>query len=155
MLALDSLAPGFERALDGTAGARSAWRVLSENVAQGPLADRIAALVHLTVAWHAGGDYARWVFERHGARCGLRGEDIALAAAGTAIDGREAAIVKAARSMAAQARFADTVGYRRLEELIGSGDALQVLSHVALALLACDVLDRVVPRAGAKKPARG
>jgi len=145
MLAFDSLVPDFNRILDTTPGARPAWRVLSENVGEAPLADRIAALVHVTVAHQSGGDYARWVIGRLAARAGLGGEEVLLASAGTALDMREAAIVKAAREMAAKSRFADTDGYRSLERLIGSEKALHVLSHVALAMLACDVLDRVAP----------
>lgn len=151
MLALDAFVPGFDHALDRTPGARPAWRVLNENVAGSPLGDRAAALVHLAVAHQSGGDYARWAVGRHAARQGLTGEDMLLASAGTAIDGREAAIVRAAREMAAHARFADTDGYRRLERVTGSEAALHILSHVALALLAIDVLDRLAPRAA---PAR-
>lgn len=153
MFVLDRLVPGFDRTLDATPGARHAWRVLQDNVARSALGERVSALVHVSVASQAGGDYARWAIGRQAARQGLSGEDILLASAGTAIDGREAVIVKAARRMAAQARLADTEAYRALERLIGPEPAVQVLSHVALALLACDVLDRVAP--GATTAAKG
>ena len=39
----------------------------------------------------------------------------------------------------------DTAAIRELTAMLGSKAATNVLSHVALALLACDVLDSIAP----------
>lgn len=151
MLALDSLVPGFDRTLDATPGARLAWDVLCETARGQALEPRTAALIHVAVAHRAGGEYARWAIERGAARQGLTAEDILLATLGTALAARESRIVRAARALALQARFADTSAYRDLEWAVGCECAAQVVSHVALAVLASEVLDGLAPAIG---PAR-
>ena len=145
MHAIESLVPGFGPALAHMPGAATAWRVLTHAADEAPLPARQAALVNLAVAQQAGGDYARWVIGRLAARQGMSAEDIFLATAGTALDARDAAIVKTAETMASQANFKDSAAYRRLTALMGAGKAAAMLPQVALGLLACDVLQASSP----------
>ena len=154
MHALESLVPGFDRAIARMPGATPAWRVLKHSADESPLPPRAAALVALAVAQRAGGDYARWALARVAAKAGLNAEDVFLATAGTALDPREAAVLKAAETMASQASFTDTAALRDLTAMLGPQSAPQVLSHVALALLACDVLDSLAPGRQAASPSR-
>jgi alkylhydroperoxidase/carboxymuconolactone decarboxylase family protein YurZ len=145
MHAIESLVPGFERALERTPGASPAWRALERSIEEDALPDRTSALVSLAVAEHAGGEYSRWVAARLAAKQGISAEDIFLATAGTARNPRDALMVSAAGTIASKACFHDTAAFRELSEVLGSDSAPRVLAHVALALLACDVLDSVAP----------
>lgn len=130
MHALESLVPGFDRAIARMPGATPAWRVLTRSADEGPLPPRAAT------------------------RSGLSAEDIFLATAGTALDPREATVVKAAATMASHACFTDTAAYRELTVMLGPEAASNVLAHVALALLACDVLDSIAPDRQPASPSR-
>ena len=154
MHALESLVPGFDRAIARMPGATPAWRVLTHSADESALPPRAAAFVALAVAQRTGGGYARWALARVAASAGLSAEDIFLATAGTALDPREATVVKAAGTMASQARFTDTAVFRELTEMLGSESASKVLAHVALALLACDVLDSIAPDRQPASPSR-
>jgi len=156
MHAIESLVPGFDYALARMPGAAPAWRVLNGAVDEAPLSGRQAALVNLAVAQRAGGDYARWVMGRLASKQGMNAEDILLATAGTGLDARDAAIVKAAATMASQANFKDTAAYRDLTAMLGARKANAMLPQVALGLLACDVLEAASPghaRASTRKGA--
>jgi hypothetical protein len=135
-------------------GVAPAWRVLTRSANEGSLSPRAAALVALAVAQRAGGDYARWALACAAAREGLGAEDIFLATAGTALDPREATVVKAAGTMASQACFADTAAFRDLAAMLGAESAAKMLAHVTLALLACDVLDSLAPERQPASPSR-
>ena len=158
MHAIESLVPGFGAALAKVPGAAPAWRVLTHAADSAPLSARQAALVDLAVAQEAGGDYARWAMERLAAKQGMSSEDIFLATAGTARDARDAAIVKAACTMATVAHFRSTSAWRALTRLMGAAKAEAMLPEVALGLLACDVLEAADPgreaRAFSEKGAR-
>ena len=154
MHAIESLVPGFSHALANTPGAATAWRVLTSTLSDAPLSERHAALVNLAVAQKAGGDYARWVMGRLASRQGMNAEDILLATAGTAHTARDAAIVKAAATMASQGNFKDTSAYRDLGVLVGADGASAMLPQVALGLLACDVLETAAPGRHAQASSR-
>jgi hypothetical protein len=155
MHALESLVPGFDRALWRLSGAGPAWQVLTRSIEEAPLPARRAALVHVAVAQRVGGDYARWVMERVAANAGVNSEDIFLATTGSALDPRDAAVVKAAGGLASRARHSDTADYRELTVMLGSENATKVLAHVGLAMLACDVLDSVAPGRMAAPSSKG
>jgi hypothetical protein len=152
MLAIDTLVPDFNRALESVPGGVEASRVLTETLREARLSDRTAALVRVAVAQRAGGPYAQWAMARLAARQWISAEDIFLATAGTARDAVESAIVKAASRMAARRRRAGADDAGMLGRLLGVERATEVVATIALAMLACEALAAIAPSTGTAQP---
>ena len=148
MFAIDSLVPAFPSALERIPGRTEAWRALTDSLGTGTLPSRTSALVYVAIAQRCGSDYARWVMGRMAERQWVSAEDIFLASAATARDATESAVVKAAYRLAADGKEAGTTIYRTLAGQIGIERATEVLSHAALAMLACEALDSIAPATG-------
>lgn len=145
MFAIDSLVPEFTKALHKLPGRSEAWQTLSRSLASSALPARSAALVHVAIAQRSGCEYARWVVGRMAERQWVSAEDIFLATAASARDADEAAIVKAAWSLASDARECGNTVYRTLANRIGVERATDVLSQAALAMMACEALTTIAP----------
>lgn len=129
MHGIESMVPGFAKALTRTPLAGDAWTHLTSSISLG---SRELALVSVAVAQQTGDEYARWVMERLAARRGLTGEDILLAGAGCALDARENELVRGATALARG----------------GDGpDAL--VEAVALARLECAIVATLAPKRAA------
>lgn len=126
MQGIESMVPGFAKALTRTPLAGDAWSHLTSCITLG---SRELALVSVAVAYQVGNDYARWVIERLAARRGLTGEDVLLASAGCALDARENDLVRGAVSLAR------------------GGDGPESLAEaVALARLECAIVANLAPK---------
>ena len=152
MLSIDSLVPGFNRALDAVPGGRDTAQVLEDSLREHTLSARTAALVRVAVAQRVGGPYARWVMGRIASRQWVSSEDVFLATLGTARDPVENLIVKAAARMAASRRNSHPSEFDMLSRLLGEQRATEVIAQVALAMLACEALAAIAPSTGAAAP---
>ena len=77
---------------------------------------------------------------------GLTWEDVALACAGTALDPREAAIVKLARRIAHSGCFTPAeAGDLPRSPLLGPDDVLEILANASLAMLETLVIQGLAP----------
>ena len=148
MFAIDSLVPAFPGALGKIPGRTEAWHALTDSIGAGTLPKRTWALIYVAIAQRSGSDYARWVLGRMAERHWVSAEDIFLASAGTARDATESAIVKAAWCLASDGKESGTTIYRTLANQVGIERATEVLSHAALAMLACEALDSIAPPTG-------
>ena len=149
MLSIDSLVPGFNRALANVPGATETARILEESVGEPTLSPRTAALVRVAVAQQVGVPYARWAMNRIAERQWVGAEDIFLATVGTARDPIENAIVKAAVRMAVVRGRSHAAEFDMLSRLLGEARATEVVAQVALAMLACEALGAIAPATGA------
>ena len=125
MNGIESMVPGFAKALTRTPLAGDAWAHLTSAISLGP---RELALVSVAVAAQSGDDYARWVMERLASRRGLTGEDILLASAGCALDARENDLVRGAMALAR-----------------GGAGPDRLVEAVALARLECAIVAALAP----------
>ena len=148
MKGLDSLVPDFSPSLAALPGAQEAWRQLDASLA-GPsyLPSRAAAIVAVVVAERVGDDYSRWAMHRLAERAGVNGEARILAAAGTSLDPCMRAVVKAAWIMVSCERLPQALECPAPHAmLLGERGAAELTAHVAMALLACRVLQTVAPK---------
>lgn len=147
MLAIDTLVPGFDKALAAIPGGSEMARVLGQSTEDGNLPPRLSALIRVAVAQRAGGPYARWAMQRLAARQWIGAEDIFFATMGTARDPIEAAVMRAAIRMASTGRHHPT-DFDALARLVGLPKATEVVAQVALAMLACEALATIAPAMG-------
>src|SRR3954468_9781213 len=101
MKGIDTLVPGFAAALESIPGTQHAHRRLEKALEGGVFTPRMRAQIGLAVAQQVRCDYCQWVMGRLAAQAGLTGEDILFAGAGTAIQRREAAMLRLARRLVA------------------------------------------------------
>jgi hypothetical protein len=148
MLSIDTLVPGFNRALEAVPGAMQTARVLEDSLDDGSLSPRTAALIRVAVAQSVGVPYARWAMGRIAAREDVSAEDIFLASCGSARDAVEDRIVKSSSRMAADGRRSHPAEFDSLAALLGEGRATEVVAQVALAMLACEALNAIAPATG-------
>ena len=148
MQGLDNFVPQFTRSLDAIPGALEAWRQLEGSLA-GPsfLPARSAAIIGLVVAERVGDEYARWAMQRLAERAGVNGEARLLAASGTSLDPCMRAVVKAAWLMVSHDRLPRGIECPAPHAmLLGERGAAELTAYVAMALLACRVLQTVAPK---------
>ena len=148
MLSIDTLVPGFNRALEAVPGAVETARVLEDSLGDGGLSPRTSALIRVAVAHRVGEAYARWAMNRIAARQDVSAEDIFLASCQSARDAVEDRIVKAAGRMAASGRRSPPAEFDALAGLVGEERATEVVAQVALAMLACEALAAIAPSTG-------
>ena len=135
MLSIDTLVPGFDKALAAIPGGFEMARVLERSAEDASLTARTTALIRVAVAQRAGGPYSRWVMQRLASRQWVGAEDIFFATAGTARDPVEAVIVRAATRMATTGRRTHPSDFDALARVMGTPRATEVVAQVALAML--------------------
>lgn len=128
--------PGFQQTLQSSPAALEARVKLMRTISNGRFTPRIRALVALVVTQESRSDYAIWAQTCIARRAGLTGEDIVFASAGTALDGREAAIAGLARIIARTGCFdPDEVRALARDPMLHSSDVLEIVANSALAVL--------------------
>jgi alkylhydroperoxidase/carboxymuconolactone decarboxylase family protein YurZ len=153
MLSIDTLVPGFNRALEAVPGAVETARALEDSLGEGTLSPRTAALIRVAVAQRVGVPYACWAMNRIAAREHVSAEDIFLASCGCARDAAEDKVLKASGRMAVNPRRSHPAEFDALADHVGEERATEVVAQVALSMLACEALAAIAPSAG--KVARG
>lgn len=150
MLSIDTLVPGFDRALGAIPGGAETVRILEASTGEeSTLSARTAALVRVAVAQRVGHPYARWVMGRIAERQQVSAEDIFLATAGTARDRVENLVMKSAMRMASNGRNSQPSEFDLLSHLLGEQRATEVVAQVAMAMLACEALGAIAPATSA------
>ena len=128
--------PGFQKTLQASPAALEARVKLMRTIANGKFTPRLRALVALVVTQESRSDYAVWAQTCIARRAGLTGEDIVFAQAGTALDGRDAAVARLARIIARTCCFdPDEVRALALDPLLQPSDVLEIVANSALAVL--------------------
>lgn len=150
-----SFIPGFQPALQASPAAVEARAKLSRTIASGKFTPRVRALVALVVAQESGSDYCVWAQTCAAQRAGLSGEDIAFACAGTALDRREAAVVRLARVIARTGCF-DPEEVRSLarDPLLTPSDVVEIVANSALAVLDDYMIQGLAPTTAANANTR-
>lgn len=128
--------PGFQKTLQASPAALEARAKLLRTIANGKFTPRMRALVALVVTQESRSEYAIWAQTCVARRAGLTGEDIVFAQAGTALDGREAAIARLARIIARTGCFdPDEVRVLARDPLLQPSDVIEIVANAALAVL--------------------
>lgn len=146
MTPIESIVPGFAPALGRAPVTLATLRKLRAAVEQTPLSARSRALIAVAIAHQLRCDYCVWVHSCLAGTSGLTGEDIFLAGAGTALDKREAAIVKLACRVVSDGVFKNPLATTASRNL-GEPEAAAVVAEVALAIVNCYVLQSIAPAA--------
>jgi hypothetical protein len=145
MVAIDELVPEFTQAVASVADNALTWQALSLATRRSSLGPRAVALVRVAVAQRVGCDYGKWVMERLAARQGVSAQEIFFAGIGVADSQDENAVVRAAVRLATRDLREMKAVYADLAGKLGPERAGDVLSHVSLAIFACDILDSIAP----------
>ena len=146
---IDALVPGFANALQQVPGTAQAYQRLNRALDSSMLTPRSRAQISLAVANQVGCDYCIWVATRLAETHGLSGEDILFAGAGTALEPREAALVRLAHRMVANGVLLKLLKCDAVDAaLVGDGDVAEVAAHVALCILTFYVLQDIAPQTG-------
>lgn len=128
--------PGFQKTLQASPAALEARSKLLRTISGGKFTPRLRALVALVVTQESRCEYATWAQTCIARRAGLTGEDIVFAQAGTALDGREAAVARLARIIARTGCFdPDEVRNLARDPLLQPSDVLEIVANSALAVL--------------------
>jgi AhpD family alkylhydroperoxidase len=146
--------PGFRAALDSAPDGRDARERLARMAPA--LSRRTRAMIALTVAQQSGFDYCIWAQSCNASSAGLTGEEIVFARAGTALDGRDAAITRFARAIVESAAFS----VREVQELpqdpvLSREEMLEVAACAGATVIENYILQSVAPDAARTSPARG
>ena len=120
--------PGFLPALQRSPAAMEARNRLARTISEGQLHPRQRAQIALVVAQESQNDYCVWAQTNVARRAGLAWEDISFALAGSALDARDAAIVKLAR-----------------DPLLKPADVTEVVANAALAVLDNYMIQSLAP----------
>ena len=140
--------PGFLQALQRSPAAQEARAKLARTIDDGKLPARVRAQIALVVAQEGRCDYCVWAQTVVAREAGLRWEDVTLACAGTAVDPREAAIVKLARVIARTGTFApNEVRSFARDPRISAADVVEVVANAALAVLDNYMIQALAPAA--------
>ena len=153
MIVIDKLVPGFNAALENVPGTLNAHKRLEKALEGGVFPARLRAQIGLAVATQIRCDYCQWVFSCLAANCGLSGEDTLFAAAGTAIDRREAAIVRLAQRMVAGGILLKKVDVEARDSgVLQDSEVAEVAAHVAFTILSCYVIQGIAPATRGRAP---
>jgi alkylhydroperoxidase/carboxymuconolactone decarboxylase family protein YurZ len=148
--------PGFLPALESSPEAQEARMRLDRTIRNGTLAMRSRAMIALTVAYQSGFDYCIWAQTCVARAVGLTGEEVLLAGIGTALDRRDAAIVRLAREIAQSGTFSEQE-VRKLPQdpILTRAEMLEVVANVAAAVIDNYIIQSVAPEnARAAQPKR-
>ena len=138
--------PGFLPALDRSPEAQEARMRLDRTIRNGTLPNRARAMIALAVAHQAGFDYCVWAQTNIARAAGLSGEEILLSGMGTALDRREAAIVRLAREIARSGTFSEQE-VRKLPQdpILTRSEMLEVVANVAAAVIDNYIIQSIAP----------
>ena len=138
--------PGFLPALDRSPEAQEARMRLDRTIRNGTLAQRQRAMIALTVAYQSGFDYCVWAQTNIARGAGLSGEEILLAGVGTALDRRDAAVVRLAREIARSGTFSEPE-VRKLPQdpILTRTEMLEVVANVAAAVIDNYIIQSIAP----------
>jgi len=155
MQGIDTLVPGFATALENVPGTMHAHRRLEKALESGVFTPRMRAQIGLAVATQIRCDYCQWVYGCLASKAGLTGEDVVFAGAGTAIDRREAAMLRLAQRMVAGGILLKKVDVEpRDVGVLRESEVAEVAAHVAFTILTCYVLQGIAPTRGKPAPTR-
>ena len=144
--------PGFLPALERSPAALEARARLSKTIDAGTLNSRDRALIGLSVAQVSRNEYCLWAQTCVARRAGLTGEDIFLACAGSALDRREAAIVRLAAEIARSGSFAEhEVKQLQHDPILGKPEVMEIVANSAFSVINNYLIQSVDP---ADAPAR-
>lgn len=138
--------PGFLPALERSPEAQEARMRLDRTIRNGTLTSRQRAMIALAVAHQAGFEYCCWAQANIGRAAGLSGEELMLAGMGTALDRREAAIVRLSREIARSGTFSEQE-VRKLPQdpILTRSEMLEVVANVAAAVIDNYIIQSIAP----------
>lgn len=149
--------PGFLPALQRSPAAMEARAKLSRTIGEGRLQLGQRAQIALVVAQESQSEYCVWAQTCVARHAGLRWEEIAFACAGTALDARDAAIVKLARLVARTGCFSPSeVRALVRDPLLKPADVAEIVANAALAVLDNYMIQSLAPvdaRSGTRRAA--
>lgn len=155
MKGIDTVVPGFAGALEKIPGTLHAHSRLEKALEGGTFTARMRAQVALAVAHQIRCDYCEWVLSCLAGKAGLSGEDQVFAAAGSAIDRREAAILRLARRMVSGGILLKKVDVEPRDiGVLREAEVAEVAAHVAFTILTCYVLQGIAPTRDKSAPTR-
>jgi AhpD family alkylhydroperoxidase len=151
---IDAIVPGFTSALQSGPVTLAAHLKLTRALEECQLSSRTRARIGLAIAQQLRCDYCIWVHSLLAEAAGLGSEDIFFARAGTALDPREAAIVKLACRVVAGGVFQNRIECDAASaRFIGKAEVADVVTQVAYAVVNCYVLQSLAPVARETRPA--
>jgi AhpD family alkylhydroperoxidase len=138
--------PGFLPALERSPEAQEARMRLDRTIRNGTLSTRSRAMISLAVAQQSGFDYCVWAQTNLARAAGLTGEEILLAGIGSALDRRDAAVVRLAREIARSGTFSEQE-VRKLPQdpILTRSEMLEVVANVASAVIDNYIIQSVAP----------
>ncbi len=149
--------PGFLPALQRSPAAMEARNKLARTIGEGRLHPRQRSQIALAVAQVSHCEYCVWAQTCVARKAGLGWEDIAFACAGTAVDARDAAIVKLARVIARTGCFSpEEVRTLTRDPLLKPADVTEIVANAALAVLDNYMIQSLAPastRTGTRRAA--
>ena len=149
--------PGFLPALQRSPAALEARNKLVRTIGEGQLLPRQRAQIALVVAQESQCDYCVWAQTNVARTAGLGWEDITFALSGTALDPRDAAIVRLARVIAKTGCFSpNEVRALARDPLLKPADVTEIVANAALAVLDNYMIQSLVPaehKAGTRRAA--
>lgn len=149
--------PGFLPALQRSPAAMEARSKLARTIGEGRLHPRQRSRIALAVAQVSQCEYSVWAQTCVARAAGLGWEDIAFACAGSAVDARDAAIVKLARVIAKTGCFSpDEVRSLARDPLLRPSDVTEIVANAALAVLDNYMIQNLAPadaRTGTRRAA--
>lgn len=138
--------PGFLPALERSPAALEARARLSKTIEAGFLTSRDRAFIGLSVAHVSRCDYCLWAQTNVARQAGLTGEDLLLCSAGTALDRREAAIVRLSAEIARSGSFAEhEVKQLRHDPILGTSEVMEIVANAAYAVINNYLIQSVDP----------
>lgn len=145
MVPIDELVPDFTHALASAPDNAMTWQALSEAAGRSTINPRTVAMIRVAVAQRLGCDYGKWVMERLAARQWVSAEDTFFASIGVAMRREEDSAVRAAARLATRDPRVMKAVHADVARTLGPQRTAEILSHVSLAIFACDMLNSIAP----------
>jgi alkylhydroperoxidase family enzyme len=138
--------PGFLPALQRSPAAMEARNKLARTINEGQLTSRQRAQIAVAVAAEGGNEYCMWAQTNIARQSGLGWEEIVFAGSGSALDARDAAIVKLASEIAKTGCFSPTeVRALARDPLLKTSDVTEIVANAALAVLDNYMIQSLAP----------
>lgn len=138
--------PGFLPALQRSPAALEARGKLARTIHEGQLSARQRSQIALAVAHEGANEYCVWAQTNVARHNGLGWEDILFAASGSALDPRDAALVRLAREIARTGCFSPAeVRSLARDPLLKASDVTEVVANAALAVLDNYMIQSLAP----------
>jgi AhpD family alkylhydroperoxidase len=151
---IEAIVPGFTTALESGPVTMAAHLKLARALEESQLPAQARARIGLAIAQLLRCEYCVWVHSLLAEGVGLTAEDIFFVRAGTALDPRDAAIVKLACRVVAGGVFQNRIECdEATARCIGKAEVSDVVTQVAFAVVNCYVLQSLAPAARETRPA--